>query len=339
MLAISLTEGAIDIAGLDQQFAHLSLLILPINGLFLPLYYAYISDMVGSKLKGSLLLHFSPSLLILLMILPVALFNSSTIIELFNGDIQGTYFDIWIPIILFSLLAIAIAQASYYIPTCFKLLSNYRILIGEQLSFNEKVSLTWLKVMTSALAIIWCMLIIILLTGELFSEHLLIALHVISALLIISLNIFGLQQVNIFKKLRIDTHKLTNKKTHMSEKEKYQHSSLDQALAEKLCQSTLTFMEKEKPFLNNQLSLTSLANSLDIPPHYLSQVINQITKRNFFEFINGYRVAFAKELLLNSNDTVLKVAMDSGFNSKTTFYKVFKKDVLMSPSEYRQANK
>lgn len=339
LLIISLTEGIIDIAGLDQQFTHLSLLMLPINGLFLPLYYAYITDMVGSKLKGALLIHFTPSLLVCLMLSPIFLLDSGTIIELFNGGMQGTYFETLISITLFLLLTVTIAQGSYYIPACFKLLSGYKTLIGEHLSFNEKISLTWLKVMTTGLAIIWGMLVIVLLTGELFSEHLLLGLHVISALLIISLNIFGLQQVSIFKKLRIDIHKLTDKSSCDLKKEKYQRSSLDKALAEKLYQSILTFMETEKPFLNNELSLSSLAESLGLTSHYLSQVINQITNKNFFEFINGYRVQFAKELLLNSNDTVLKIAMDSGFNSKTTFYNAFKKDSLISPSEYRQLKK
>ena len=134
-------------------------------------------------------------------------------------------------------------------------------------------------------------------------------------------------------------HKLTDESSCDLKKEKYQRSSLDKALAEKLYQSILTFMETEKPFLNNELSLSSLAESLGLTSHYLSQVINQITNKNFFEFINGYRVQFAKELLLNSNDTVLKIAMDSGFNSKTTFYNAFKKDSLISPSEYRQLKK
>ncbi|MDO6528224.1 helix-turn-helix domain-containing protein [Motilimonas sp. 1_MG-2023] len=339
LLVISLTEGVVDIAGLDQQFSHLSLLMLPVTGLFLPLYCAYISDMVGSKLKGALLLHFTPSLFVFLMTSPFFLLDSDTIIELFNGDMQDTYFDTLTSITLFLLLIVTIFQGGYYITTCFKLLSSYKTLIGEHLSFNEKISLTWLKVMTIGLAIIWFMLVIIFLTGELFSEYLLITLHVIGALLVISLNIVGLQQVNIFKKLRIDMHKLTDGSSSDVEKEKYQRSSLDKALAEKLCQSTLKFMETEKPFLDNELSLSSLADSLDLPPHYLSQVINQITNKNFFEFINGYRVQFSKELLLNSNDTVLKIAMDSGFNSKTTFYKAFKKDALMSPSEYRRLKK
>lgn len=339
LLIVSLAEGIVDIAGLDQEFIHLSILILPINGLFLPLYYAYISDMVGSKRKGGLLVHFTPSLLMSLMFFPLLLLDSGAIIELFNGDMDDTYFGTLIFISFFLLLIITIVQGCYYIPACFKLLSNYKTLIGENLSFNEKISLTWLKVMTTGLAIIWVMLVIVLLTGELLSEHLLTALHLISAFLIITLNIFGLKQVNIFKRLRIDTHKLADESTFVLKKEKYQRSSLDKALADKIHQSLLRFMDTEKPFLDNELSLSSLADSLDLTPHYLSQVINQVTNKNFFEFINSYRVQFAKELLLNSNDTVLNIAMNSGFNSKTTFYNAFKKDSSISPSEYRELKK
>lgn len=339
LLTISLIEGVIDISGLDQEYPHLSLLILPINVMFLPLYFAYISDMVGSQRKVSLVVHSAPSLLLFLMVSPILVLDSNTIIQLFNGDMQKTYLVAWIPIILLLLMTITIAQGSYYIPACFKLLSEYRGLICDQLSFNEKVSLRWLKVMTSILALIWCMLVIVLLTGELLSQYLLVAVHITSAILIISLNIFGLQQVQIFRRLRIDIHKITDENVSVLQQEKYQRSSLDQELAEKLWKSTLTFMEKETPFLNNNLSLSSLAELLNMPPHYLSQVINQIAKQNFFDFVNSYRVQFAKELLLETNDTVLKIAMDSGFNSKTTFYKAFKKDSSMSPSEFRQLKK
>lgn len=340
LLAISLTEGAIDIAELELQYIHFTILVLPINGLFLPLYYAYISDMVGYKPNATFCLHFIPSLLIFLMMMPIITLDSESLIGLLNGTLQVKYFDNWIPITLFLLVMVIIIQGIYYIPACFRFLSGYKALISEKLSFNERISLAWLKVMTISLSIVWCILIIILLTGELFANYLLIILHVTTALLIIGLNIFGLQQENIFKQLGIDVKKLTSSlmNTSTPEKNKYQRSSLDKALAEKLCQSTLTFMQNERPFLDNELSLSSLAKSLDLPTHYLSQIINQIEKQNFFEFINGYRVQFAKELLLNSDDTVLKIAMDSGFNSKTTFYKVFKKDTSMSPSQYRQQN-
>ncbi|MDO6427680.1 helix-turn-helix transcriptional regulator [Thalassotalea sp. 1_MG-2023] len=339
LLTISLVEGVIEITELDTKFPHLSLIILPINGLFLPLYYAYISDMVGGKRKGSLLVHFTPSLLLFLMISPMILLDSNFLLELLNGDAQDTYFDMLFFLTLLLFFTVVIVQGSYYIPACFRLLADYKTLIFEQLSFNEKISLTWLKAITSGIAIIWCLLIITLLTGELFSDKLPIALHVISALLVISLNIFGLQQINIFKKLRIDIHDLVDNKATNVKNKKYQRSSLNSELAETLCQSTLKFMEREKPYLNNELSLSSLAEALDLSPHNLSQIINQETNKNFFEFINSYRVQFAKQLLLNCNDTVLKIAMDSGFNSKTTFYNAFKKDTSMSPSEYRQRNK
>lgn len=340
LLAISLIEGVIDIAELEQQYIHFSVLVLPINGLFLPLYYAYVSDMVGYKPKATFYLHFLPSLLIFLMIMPIIILDSESLVGLLNGTLQVAYFDNWIPITLLLLVMVIIVQGIYYIPACFKLLSGYKTLIREKLSFNERISLAWLKVMTISLSIIWCILILVLLTGELFEDYLLTTMHVIAALLIIGLNIFGLQQENIFKQLGIDVNKLTSSLTDTStpENNKYQRSSLDKALAEKLCQSTLTFMQNEQPFLDNELSLSSLAQSLDLPTHYLSQIINQIEKQNFFEFINCYRVQFAKKLLLNTDDTVLKIAMDSGFNSKTTFYKAFKKDTFISPSQYRQQN-
>ncbi len=340
LVAISLAEGAIDIAGLEQQYIHLSVLILPTNALFLPLYYAYISNMVGNKLKSSFFLHFTPTLFLVLIITPAFSLGNESLVQLLNDNLQSAFYNQWILITFIVLLVIMIGQGAYYIPACFKCFSGYNKLIREQLSFNERVSLSWLKVMTVSLGFVWFMLIITHLTGELFGDYLVIALHVITALLAIGLNVFGLQQESIFKKLGIDLHKLTEYQTYIntSEKNKYQRSSLDRELAEKLYQSTIKFMQIKQPFLDNKLSLSSLARSLDLPTHYLSQIINQIEKQNFFEFINRYRVQFARNLLLSSDDTVLKIAMDSGFNSKTTFYKAFKKETSMSPLEYRRQN-
>jgi AraC-like DNA-binding protein len=101
----------------------------------------------------------------------------------------------------------------------------------------------------------------------------------------------------------------------------------------------ISFMENEKPFLEPELSIQQLADKVRIPRHYLSFLINEELHKNFFSFINEYRVEKAKNLLADpqyQDDTVLSVGLNSGFNSKSSFNAIFKQYTSFTPTEYRK---
>jgi len=98
------------------------------------------------------------------------------------------------------------------------------------------------------------------------------------------------------------------------------------------------YMQNEKPFLANILTLEQLATQMEMPPRTLSNIINRHFKRNFFEFINEYRIDEAKKQLAapeNKSKTIIEIMDQSGFNSKATFNTFFKKLVGLTPSQYR----
>jgi AraC-like DNA-binding protein len=97
-------------------------------------------------------------------------------------------------------------------------------------------------------------------------------------------------------------------------------------------------MENDKPYLQPDLSLSSLANLLKVSPRLLSQLMHEEYNQNFFEFINHYRVLEAKKRLadpVNNNLTLAAIAQASGFNSKSTFNEVFKKIENITPSKFK----
>ena len=119
---------------------------------------------------------------------------------------------------------------------------------------------------------------------------------------------------------------------------KYEKSALTPDKGRELTQRLKECMERDRPFLDSELTLTKLAEMLEVPPHHLSQIINETLGQNFFDFINSYRVEEARRLLLNPDKlayTVLAVAGEAGFNSKTAFNTAFKKSTGQTPSEYR----
>ena len=99
----------------------------------------------------------------------------------------------------------------------------------------------------------------------------------------------------------------------------------------------------EKPFKDPQLSPRSLSIMLGIKEKELSRLVNSCAEKNFYRFINEFRVAEFKELLQSPESrhfTLLGLAMDAGFSSKSTFYEVFRRSEGMTPKQYaRSLNK
>ncbi len=119
----------------------------------------------------------------------------------------------------------------------------------------------------------------------------------------------------------------TEKKKIVSDKELLSHKN-----------KLVKIMENKQPFLDPEINLVRLAEMLDVTPHQLSYIINSGFEENFFQFVNRYRVEKAKELLKSGDQklTMLAVAFDSGFNSKTTFNTTFKKLTTLTPSEFKK---
>lgn len=119
---------------------------------------------------------------------------------------------------------------------------------------------------------------------------------------------------------------------------KYAASSLGDDQANYIQQRLIALMETERPYLEGKLTLPQLADRLNVSSNHLSQVINDRLAKNFFEFVNGYRIEEAKRLLLaNRKQTVLDVALEAGFNSKSGFYKSFRQHTDMTPSQFRKS--
>jgi AraC-like DNA-binding protein len=102
------------------------------------------------------------------------------------------------------------------------------------------------------------------------------------------------------------------------------------------------YMEQHKPYVNPKLTLNELASMLKMPPYLLSKVINEGYDINFFDFINTYRIEEFKRRMEDphfQHYTLLSIAFEVGFNSKTAFNRSFKKITNQSPSEFFQSVK
>lgn len=120
-------------------------------------------------------------------------------------------------------------------------------------------------------------------------------------------------------------------------KKKYKKSSLKKEEAESYYSKLDKFVKEEKPFLQSNLTLRQLAEKIDLHPNYLSELLNEKIGKNFSGYINHFRVETFKQLAQdpkNAHLSLLGLAYESGFNSKTAFNTFFKKETGMTPKQF-----
>ena len=98
-------------------------------------------------------------------------------------------------------------------------------------------------------------------------------------------------------------------------------------------------MKINKPFIDPEITLKKLSEQVDIPFRYLSQIINENLHKNFYDFINNYRIEEAKKLLSDPGckKTILEILYQIGFNSKSSFNTSFKKNTGLTPTQFRES--
>ncbi len=237
----------------------------------------------------------------------------------------------------FFLVLTAISGPVYILLTIYSF-RKLDVNIFNNFSTRENVDLDWLRKLVYSFGAIWTLFIIFatihhifhLFTWSFCTDGLFLSL----SLFIILIGYFGLKQREIF------VQKAGRKLEYVTEeKVKYSGLALRNEDADNHISRLKSFLETEKPYLEPGLTLPDLANSLDIPAHVLSRVINEKLGLNFFDLINGYRVEHVKTLLAdpkNDHLSLLGMAFESGFNTKSAFNRVFKNRTGITPSEYKK---
>ncbi|MDF3820618.1 helix-turn-helix domain-containing protein [Leptospira sp. 96542] len=121
------------------------------------------------------------------------------------------------------------------------------------------------------------------------------------------------------------------------EEKKYQISQLRSFDLELLGNKLKDLMETQKIHRDETLNLESMANYMGLTEHQMSELLNTHIGKSFFHFVNHYRIEEAKEIFRkNPKLNILNVVYEVGFPSKSTFYDAFKREVGMSPSDFRK---
>ena len=223
---------------------------------------------------------------------------------------------------------------------------------------SEKNNLNWLKTISIIFAIIYpsavlARLLNVVADYEVFSP---IIFPVIGfTFFAYALSIFGFQQDSIFispsfarlqsRKDRLEQIEKEKEDFKVVEEEviesipKYEKSGLKPETYTEYENKIMEYMKDYKPFLDSAFSIQKMAEDLKIQKFYITQVLNEHLNKNFYTFVNDFRIDEVKRMIEkddNNKYTLLSLAFDAGFNSKTSFNTTFKKYTGKTPSQYRK---
>lgn len=304
-----------------------------------PFLFLYISALIDQKLQFNRkkLLHFIPFILFNLFIVVVS-FLPEVSERIRLDHVEGEH---GVPLLFNLFLFLTVLSGPFYFILSILLFKKLDINIFNNFSSFENVNLDWLRKLVYSFGAIWTVLMIFATVHHVFQMFSWIfcthGLSLSLSVFIILIGYFGLKQKEIF--IQYDDNSIE----YVTEpKTKYAGVLLKDADTEKYVRKIQHFMRIEKPYLDADLTLPQLATKLQIPSHLLSRVINEKFGLNFFDFINQYRVDEVKLKLNNpefDNFSLLGIAFDCGFNSKSAYNRVFKKFTNLTPSEYKLSYK
>ncbi len=313
--------------------------------LYGPLIYFFtkLSTKEKTKLRKKDLIHLIPFGVCILFFMPFYIQSGEEklafYMSTFTEGIPKKLFFIWISGCLHIVLYMLLSAKS---------INEYQYKIKQRFSNIEKINYRWLQYILLANFIIW-LFDAFTLTNYLIGIQVDLLSRIDNYLgyFVAGFVYFlGYRALTVQDKLSLklqlgeaQERELSLLKVGQSSAKKYQRSGLTKLKADEYKKELLNYMEDEAPYLDPDITLSDLSEALSIPNNHLSQVINQKFDKNFFDFINSYRVKEAKEWLSNpkrNNETMLAIAFESGFKSKSTFNAAFKKLTGITPSQFKK---
>ncbi|MGC3943094.1 MAG: AraC family transcriptional regulator [Chryseolinea sp.] len=290
--------------------------------LIAPLLWFYIRALCGENISmnWNTLVHFIPFLLIIALSLSLRSIHSPEAINFLSRMHGAIILVFWVLLII---------QFTIYLIAARNKWNYFRVMVEQEVSNIEHVSIGWVR---------FYMIIFLSINAVLFIS-LLVALHLddrswlirITAVLF-SVSIFALGYKGILQR---EIFSQGNMPVPDESKPVMIRSGNDE---QRLHQLT-SFMEQHKPYLEAELTLTSLAAQLKMTRGQLSSLINEGAGSNFYDFVNRYRVEEVKRLMTDptkKNFNLLGLALDAGFKSKSTFNLIFKRFTGLTPTEFRK---
>ena len=262
-----------------------------------------------------------------------------------DGADINSGFPLVVVVSIFLAMLLWAVQSGYYVIRIIIRLFKYRKQLKDLFASNEQRELGWLTWVLIITASTWTLSLASLMS-TLVQDNSLFSYRFGSTLLLMlvwTLAYWGLRQKPGFEgRYSDDEPDIADipapERADAAIGKKYQRSALGKDQAQRIADKINATMAQEQLHLDSSLSLNKLARHVAISPNYISQTLNETMDTNFFDFVNKWRIETAKPKIIANKETVLNIAMDVGFNARSSFYKVFKKETGQTPTEFRQSH-
>jgi AraC-like DNA-binding protein len=244
----------------------------------------------------------------------------------------------------------AVSGLLYCIVTLF-VLKNHKKQIVNLFSNIKGISLNWIGKLVNGAVIIWIVVFILVILKQIVQIEIPLNWFFIAIPLFISyIGYHGFKQQVVFQfvhnegnrnsqtEIEVNNPLINQEQTRLDDSS-YKKSSLKEKDMDQIFKSLENTMKTEKLFLQANLNLQELSENVKIPQHHITQTLNKHKRQNFYDYVNAYRVeAFINKLQNGDADnfSLLGIAFDCGFNSKSSFNRVFKNITGKSPSEFKK---
>lgn len=310
------------------KYPHLAQMHVPLQFAIGPLIYLYIGKTLSgqTKLSRIALLHFIPPVLCLIYLLPFY-FQSEGYKVAYLTSALTSYPREW-----YIRTGLVLLQGTLYMFPILRAVIRSSRNTDKGAKRVHQVDLYWMRIWTGIFLVIWVASVIRFIFD--YSIHTNLIVPVLISVFIYTAAYVRLRRSEPVPEM-VETDSLPPAR-------RYEKSTLMPERAERYLARLREVMDSEKPYTDGDLSLQKLADRLGISAHHLSQVINERLNQNFFDFVNQYRVEEAKRQLLDMKKkhySIIAIAEDVGFNSKSAFNAAFKKHAGVTPSEWRRASR
>lgn len=302
-----------------------------------PFIFVYTSSLTKPEFKFNFkyFYHFGFILIISLAFIPYLLLSPE---ERMNEVLQKEDLSYYSLLPMLTLLFIQI----YFLTRTIIILVRHQDSIRQSYSYVERVSLAWIKLIVFAFLgiIILGFIGYGLVSAKVISVFWMDYFQIIAYIIVFFyIAFYGYRQTAVNVALPVSRPIVEKEtKTDISKAKLKTSNTVPTDDKNEHISKLLEIMENEKLYLDPELHITSVAIQLKMHTHQLSKLINIKLQKNFFEFVNEYRVKEFKKLVANPKNkhiSLLGLAMDAGFNSKASFNRIFKNSTGLTPSEFK----
>lgn len=210
---------------------------------------------------------------------------------------------------------------------------NYNKKLKQSFSNIDQINLKWLRYLIGGTFVVWVVVFLAYFLNFVYGDALQanMLIYVVLSVFLYSLGIKTLKQPVVHFENGVPKNSVNEPQ--------YKKSGLTDDDAEVYIDKLISVMEKDKPYLNNKISLSELSAMIDISSHNLSEIINRKLDQNFYDFINSYRIKEVIKMLEDDkypNYSLLALGYEAGFSSKSAYYSAFKKVTGETPAQYKE---